>query len=498
MQGSYNNFAYFSADFSASYAKLENIVTNLISPEFAVKAHGDIEEFIQQEGTELLRTLLQGYLNIRAENEKRYVALHHNGETWNHVRKKTSRKMVSLFGSVNINRLGYSQRKKDSQFPLDKELNLPQSQYSDGLRRRFVHEAIKSSFDESVKSIDRLTGGHVPKRQGIGLIHDVSQDFEAFYSQKRFDEPEKTDDLLILSFDAKGIVMRHNSLRAATKKAAESKNHKLQTRLSQGEKRHRKRMAQVATIYTVKPCIRTAESIIKQKQDNVTYLRPKIRSKRVWASVERDSETVIAEAFQEALQRDPMQLRQWVILIDGHPHQIKLIKRVMRSFKIKASIIQDFIHVLEYVWKAAWCFFEKGSDAAETWVLARALKILHGQAGLVAAAIKRSATKRKMPPKERQAIDDCASYLIKSKSRLQYAKALDAGYPIATGVIEGACRHLINDRLDITGARWCLQGAEAILKLRSLYSSGDLDAYWTFHKQKSAERIYGHFTLKNG
>lgn len=124
------------------------------------------------------------------------------------------------------------------------------------------------------------------------MVHDIAQDFEAFYAQKRFIEPEKTKDLLVLSFDAKGIVMRHDSLRAATKKAAEEKEYKLQTRLSQGEKRHRKRMAQVATVYTVAPCMRTAESIMNKKRDNVTYLRPKIRNKRVWASVERDAETV--------------------------------------------------------------------------------------------------------------------------------------------------------------------------------------------------------------
>ena len=156
---------------------LENIVIHLSSAAFAVKSHGDIEEFIQQEGTELLRTLLQSYLSMRAENEKHYATVYCNGDMLNHVRKNTSRKMVSLFGTVNVNRLGYSQRKKDSRFPLDKELNLPGNQYSDGLRRRFVHEAIKSSFDESVKSIDRLTGGHVPKRQGISLVHDISQDF---------------------------------------------------------------------------------------------------------------------------------------------------------------------------------------------------------------------------------------------------------------------------------------------------------------------------------
>lgn len=109
-----------------------------------------------------------------------------------------------------------------------------------------------------------------------------------------------------------------------------------------------------------------------------------------------------------------------MILVDGHPHQIKQIKKVMKGLKVKAVIIQDFIHVLEYLWKATWCFHAKGSPEAEAWVGTRALKILHGKAGLVAAGMKHSATKLKMKEKDREEIDACATYLLKSKSRLQY------------------------------------------------------------------------------
>ena len=154
MQGSYNNFVDFPAEFSASREKLEAIVADLISPEFAVSECGDVETFIQHAGTALMRMLLQGYLNIRAANEVRHTEMLFNGQRLNHVRKNTSRTMKSLFGSVNVTRLGYSQRKQASQFPLDKSLNLPKDRYSDGLRRHLIHEAIKSSFDESVKSID--------------------------------------------------------------------------------------------------------------------------------------------------------------------------------------------------------------------------------------------------------------------------------------------------------------------------------------------------------
>jgi hypothetical protein len=250
-------------------------------------------------------------------------------------------------------------------------------------------------------------------------------------------------------------------------------------------------MAQVAAVYTALPHVRTPESIMKTEHEdnNVQFLKAVERNKRVWASVENTAESVIEDGFLEALQRDPTQQRQWVVLVDGHPHQIKLINRVMNKHKIKATIVMDFIHVLEYVWKAAWCFYKKGDHKVEAWVENNALKILNGHSNQVAKGIRISATKRCLIKREN--IDKCADYLLKNKLRLQYGEALKKGYPIASGVIEGACRHLINDRLDITGARWSLKGAEAILKLRSLKSSGDFNDYWLFHKKQSKRRIYG-------
>ena len=133
--------------------------------------------------------------------------------------------------------------------------------------------------------------------------------------------------------------------------------------------------------------------------------------------------------------------------------------------------------------------YAKGDDKVEAWVEKCALKILHGHSNQVAKGMRISATKQGLTKRDK--IDKCADYLLKNKLRLQYGEALKKGYPIASGVIEGACRHLINDRLDITGARWSLKGAEAILKLRSLKSSGDFNDYWIFHKKQSSQRIYG-------
>ncbi len=493
------NIAYLNTTdfsfFSDAQEQLERLIEQLKSEHRSESEHGEIESFINKEGHEIMRRLLQGWLDLKAEKEERKERVTSvSGEPLNHVRAATTRSLESLFGKVTVTRISYSQYKKTSLFPADAELNLPVDSYSDGIYYRVCNEAVRGSFDDVVETISSTTGGHIPKKQSLNIVKDVAQDFESFYKKIRFIDPEDTSDLLVLTFDGKGIVMRPDSLRECTKKNAQKRN-KLTSRLSQGEKKDRKRMAQVAAVYTVQSHVRTAESIMKLSDDNVIPFRTPIRNKRVWASVERDAEVVIEEAFLEALQRDPEQIRQWVILIDGLPHQIKLIKKLMKRLNVKATIVMDFIHVLEYLWKAAWCFFDKGDEAVEEWIAEKSVNILNGHCSQVAKGLRISATKRKIT--DRTNIDKCANYLLNNKERLQYGIALESGFPIASGVIEGACRHLINDRLDITGARWSLLGAEAILKLRSLKSSGDFEHYWTFYKKMSKKRNYDFLKSNN-
>lgn len=147
---------------------------------------------------------------------------------------------------------------------------------------------------------------------------------------------------------------------------------------------------------------------------------------------------------------------------------------------ITVHIVVDFVHVVEYLWKAAWSFFYTGDPAAETWVAEQSHAILEGKAAQVAAGIRRRATRFGYSATERAGADTCAGYLTAKKPYLAYHTALANGWPITTGVIEGACRHLVKDRMD-TGARWGLDSAEAILRLHPLVSNGDFDEYRAFH-----------------
>jgi hypothetical protein len=135
-------------------------------------------------------------------------------------------------------------------------------------------------------------------------------------------------------------------------------------------------------------------------------------------------------------------------------------------------------------------FHDEGDPAAEQWVHDQAIAVLAGKATRVAASLRRTATRRGLNPAKRAGVDACATYLINKQRYLHYPTALHNGWPIATGVIEGACRHLVKDRMDITGARWGLPGAEAILKLRALRNNGDFDTYWRYHLEQERRRVH--------
>src|SRR5580704_1007516 len=443
-------------EYAAVIEQMNCMISDLRSDETRKMQHGDVEDLIARNGNELCRRLLQAHLDSRQKGEPVLdTVVGADRLERNHRKDGCGRDLMSIFGEVEVKRIGYGKFGGQNLFPLDAELNLPSNKYSHGLQRRVVEEAAKNSFDEAVSSVGRTTGGTVPKRQAEELVVNVAQDFEAFYERRRAEAIERTDDPLILSLDAKGIVMRQEGLRQATRKAAENEQHKLKTRLSRGEKRNRKRMATVAAVYSIARNVRSAESIMKLDEKTTVQTKPRARNKRVWASVSREPEVVTDELCQEAMRRDPQQRRQWAVLIDGQPQQLKNILRSIEQYDAERTVlILDFIHVLEYLWKAAYAFHPEGSESAEAWVQERALQILKGKSSDVAAGMRRSATLRSLSAHTRAPVDTCADYLLKYRELLKYDEFLAKGLPIATGVIEGACRHLIKDRMDITGARW--------------------------------------------
>jgi hypothetical protein len=475
--------------FSRARAHAASVEGKLASTEMIRAPHSDVEALCEAQGREWARLMLEEHLALRATLERKVEVTDTNGVERRSTRD-SERHLETVVGTVAVPRRAYQAAGSEDLHPMDAALNLPRELFSHGIRRMVAKEVARASFDEVVEMVSDYGGAAIAKRQVEELAVRAAQDFEAFYQQR---EPphEPSEDLLVLSTDAKGVVMRHEDLREATRRAAEKKVPKLETRLGPGEKKNRKRMAQVATVYSVAPWPRTAAEVLRKPTEQDTTKRPPPHDKRVWASVEKHPRKVIRAMFDEAKKQDPKQLRRWVVLVDGEPKQLAAVKAEARRAGVKVTILVDVVHVLEYLWKAARALFGESTREAEEWVSNRLLALLTGRSGgEIAHTIRWWASRRELDDAARKSIDNACDYLSdRTRTRLMhYAEALRDGLPIATGVIEGACRYLVKDRMDRTGARWSLTGAEAVLRLRAIRASGDFDAYWQFHLAREKER----------
>ncbi len=475
-------------EFAMAEDEFRGLVKFLRSSDSRKLNHAELEDALNERGRELMRVLYQAHVDSRGPGpgtgpvcgadkvERRQRRLHERG-------------LSTVFGEVRVKRLGYGADGVDSLHLLDAELNLPPEEYSFGVRRLAAEQATHVSFAATVQALAQQTGKIMGKRQVEELVQRSAVDFDPFYAQSSTEVEKPSSSILAISADGKGVVMLPGDLREPTRKAAQGQAHKLTQRLSKGEKRNRKRMATVAAVYTVAPYVRTPEQVVRSLAplNEPAPARPPVQNKRVWASLEKTPEEVIEEAFQEGLRRDPKRQKTWVGLVDGNAKQLKLLEALSRKHKVELTIVMDVIHVAEYLWKASVAFNEEESPKREQWVSERLHNILCGNAAQVAAGMRRSATLRGLPAKQREPVDETARYLLNHQQYMHYDQYLAAGLPIGTGVIEGACRHLVCDRMDGV-ARWSLKGAEAVLRMRALRSSGDFESYWSYHVAQEYQR----------
>jgi hypothetical protein len=484
--------------FAASADLFTALVAELQTVQAARLTACELEDLLAQRGREVQRQLLQDHLDLRAAREEQAAREHHvaatgaDGITRTRLETGHGRLLATLFGTVQVTRCTWRRPGTPNLCPADAALSLPACRSSHALARLAAVEATRGSFEAAHAAITRGCGPVMGKRQVEQAVVSAAADIAAFYAA-RVPVPATASTLLVISADAKGIVMRPQALRPATAKAA-ARQSRMRTRLVAGEKPNRKRMATLTCVYDAEPAPRRPHDIIAppggRHGHRTLRPRPKATAKWLAGSVRHDPAEVIAAAFSQAETRDPAHQRTWVVLVDGACHQLDLIRAEAARRGVTIHIVIDLIHVLEYIWKAAWCLHPAGDPAAEDWVAVKALAVLAGDSAQVAAQITAEADAAGLTAAQRTGTDACVRYLTGKDEYLRYDQALAAGWPIATGVIEGACRHLIGDRLDITGARWGLDGAEAVLTLRAVISNGHFDDYWRFHLTSEHQRLY--------
>lgn len=422
---------------------------------------------------------------------------------WRGCREQSRVTVITVLGKLVVRRIAYRSRARGvpGLHPRDAVLNLPPCGYSWQLQELAEMAGRAGSFGEARALVLAATGISIGKRQLEEILQAAAADAEEFAEHRALPgtpavtgpDGKRRPAVLAMSADAKGVAMRPGALRPATARKDAKRQKKGRYRLGSGQKQARKRMAETGAVFDVLPPDgppRTPEDIML-RPPGAPPRTPEAVNNWYTCGITATCAQVITRVLDEAARRDPGGHRTWIALVDGNAHQIACFKDEARRRGRNITILIDFIHVLEYLWKAALAFTPPGDTrATEDQVTAWGLDILAGRSPAVTADL--TAKTAADPPKPGGEHDkntrNALSYLSGKQEYLDYPSALANGWPVATGVIEGACRHLVGDRLGITGARWSLDGAQAMLWMRATAASGDLDAYWAWHITREHQR----------
>jgi hypothetical protein len=440
--------------------------------------HGDREKVIGDEGRELQRRLLQATFDLDSAREQRAEGVTSAaGVGHGIIEAGHGRGLASVFGPVRVTRLAYRNRREPNLYPADARAVLPADPYSLGMRALVAYHLAGGGFGQAQEVIEARTGVRVGRAQLAGLAEDLAAwtgDFYAGRSRDAAEEQQPASDVVMMQADGKGIAMRPE--------------HRKASQDSGSARPGVKKMAEIVAVADFAPAIREPEDIAAPPARRKAHPGPEARDKWVSASVTESIEDMIAAAYDEADRRDPERVRQRVFLVDGNKQQITAIEAQAKERGLKVPVLIDYIHVSGYIGKAAAALHPADPAAAGQHADGQLLRVLHGRAKAVAATLAAVAAKTRANPRTRHLdltdVDKAVTYLANNHQHMRYDKALAAGWPIATGMIEGACRFVIEDRFGITGARWSPDGAETILKLRAVVVNGDLNDYLRYYKQR--------------
>jgi hypothetical protein len=400
-----------------------------------------------------------------------------------------TRPYLSIFDEIAIERTCYGHDRVEAA-PLDARLHLPQRQYSYLLQQWLGAFVVDDAHAEAIRKLGTILGLEIAVKASEDLNREQASDVEGF--QDRLPVPDVAEEgpLLVVTADCKGVPLVRQAL--PPDKATDTPLPALaHPRRGKGEKANKKKMAAVGAVYTIEPFVRTADDVIEElMRKKARERRPRPQNKRVRAELLVGKVALFLWLADEVIRRNPQGSKPVIFLSDG---ERALHDRQGEYLPENTVCILDLFHVLERLWKVAWCFFEEKTQKREAhqWVEERLKRLLEGRVDAVIRGMRYQATQRGLKGPKRKTVRDAGEYFEGNRDRMKYDEYLASGYPIGSGVVEGACRHLVKDRMERTGMRWLPSGAQAMLDLRATYLNGEWDAFWNFHVLQEDQRLYG-------
>lgn len=410
------------------------------------------------------------------------------GTTARRLPEAHDRRYMSIFGELTIRRVVYGTREgqKIERVPLDERLGLPEGDFSYVLEDWAQRLCLKESFAEAGHSLEMLLGLRLGRRTLEHMNRAVAEHGPAFRAALETPPAEEEGPIPVVTADGKGVPMRREP------QGGPKPHH----RRTKGEKADTKRMACVGAVYSIEPFVRTAEDLLDEVLRHwKAERRPQPRHKHVWAEMTHDvngvpitaKEAVFCQLCDELAARNVDDARPVVCLLDGE----RALWEAQKVYFPEAVGILDLFHVLERLWAVAHCFHKEGSPGAAEFVEHRLRDLLQGRVGYVIAGLRRRLKSGELKGERRRVVRSAVEYLANNRGHMHYDEYLAAGYPIGSGVAEGACRHLVKDRMEQTGMRWTVEGARSMLQVRALYLNGQWEEFLELRIEREQARLYG-------
>jgi len=391
--------------------------------------------------------------------------------------RDSDRTYRSVFGAISIRRAYYHADGLPGVFPLDAELNLPERGYSYLLQELSSRLSVTMSYEDTQKIVTSLFPVKIPIRSLERIVGDVRNEVDRFYEEKAPPDlcPEAV--VTVATVDKKGVVIRKPLASDVDSEIAPI----------DPDKPGKKKMATVISTYVTERHLRTSEDIVGEVTDSGSRRsKPKPQAKLTWGSLTDGAEKTMAR-LKKAVDQRIAKNNELVCILDGE----RSLWALTYAYFPTAFFVLDIFHVLEHLGKAALLFHDEGSPQARQFVTERLRMLLQGKAGRMIGGLKQMLTKSELSNAARHGLNQVIGYLERNRKHMRYEICLAKGYPIGSGVIEGACRNLINDRLELTGMSWTLQGAESVMRLRAVYINKDWDAFWKHRRRSERRRLYG-------
>jgi hypothetical protein len=431
--------------------------------------------------------LLEKYIARCGEGDLGETVESDDSRTLRRSEEPHHRRYVSIFGEHDFQRYVYARREgqKIERLPVDEQLGLPEGEFSYVLQDWLQRFTLKESFDEAGDSLDTLLGLRPSNRSAEHMNQHLAEHAEEFRAAQGPPDPQQEAELLVYANDCKGVPMR----RPVEERVRRG------PRRGKGEKANQKQMACVGAAYSVDRYVRTADDILDEVfRDERAVDRPRPQNKRLWAEMTqvREGETyngktrVFAQQALDLHARDPAKKKTVTCLMDGE----KALRTEQHSWLPRAIGVLDIWHVMERLWAVAYCFYAEQSPAAERFVEERLRALLEGKVGYVIGHFRRLLQHPQLSAEKRRTIRSAITYFDNNRPYMKYDEYLAAGYPIGSGMAEGACRHVVKDRMEMTGMRWTLKGAQSMLHLRAIYLNGDWEDYLDSYIQTEQSRLY--------